>query len=101
MLAVIAGTAAMVALRALATSRLPLLALAFAAGAIFSAWAVAINPAIAGVVEEKRRPLAFSIFFAVMFAVGIAGNYAGGWLSGWLHGKQPVLLVRQCWWRWR
>ncbi len=93
LLADIAGTAAIVTMRALATSRLPLVALAFGAGAVFSVWAVAINPAIAGAVEEKRRPLAFSMFFAVMFSVGIAGNYAGGWLSAWLHGKQPALLL--------
>jgi MFS family permease len=93
LLADIACTAAIVAMRALATSRLPLVALAFCAGSIFSIWAVAINPAIAGVVEEKHRPLAFSVFFAVMFSVGIAGNYVGGWLSTWLHGKQPVLLL--------
>jgi len=93
LLADIAATAAIVTMRALMTSRLPLIALAFAAGTIFSVWAVAINPAIAGAVEEKRRPLAFSMFFAVMFSVGIAGSYAGGWLSVWLHGKQPVLLL--------
>ena len=89
----IAATTAVVATRALAGSRLPLLALAFAAGALFSVWAVVINPAIAGAVEEKRRPLAYSIFFAVMFSVGIVGNYAGGWLSVWLDGKQAVLLL--------
>lgn len=93
LLADIAGTAAIVVMRALATSRLPLAALAFGAGSSFSVWAVAINPAIAGAVEEKRRPLAFSMFFAVMFAVGIAGNYSGGLLSGWLLGKRPVLLL--------
>ncbi|MGO9009972.1 MAG: MFS transporter [Bryobacteraceae bacterium] len=93
LLADIACTAAIVTLRSLATARLPLVALAFAAGALFSVWAVVISPAIAGAVEEKRRPLAFSMFCAVMFAVGIAGNYVGGWLSAWLHGKQPALLL--------
>ncbi len=93
LLADIAGTAAIVLVRSLATSRLPLVALAFGAGAIFAVWAVVINPTIAGAVEEKRRPLAFSMFCAVMFAVGIAGYYAGGLLSGWLHGKQPALLL--------
>ena len=93
LIADIACTAAIVTMRALTISRLPLIALAFGAGAIFSVWAVTINPVIAGAVEEKRRPLAFSMFFAVMFSVGIAGNYAGGWLSTWLHGKQPVLFL--------
>jgi len=89
----IACTAAIVLIRALAVSRVWLVALAFSAGSIFAVWAVVMNPAIAGTVDEKRRPLAFSLFFAVMFAVGIAGNYAGGLLSGWMHGKQPVLLL--------
>jgi MFS family permease len=93
MMADIAGTVAIIAMRSLATSRLPLVALAFGAGSLFSVWAVTIDPAIAGAVEEKRRPLAFSVFFAVMFAVGIAGNSLGGWLSGWLHAKQTVLLL--------
>ena len=74
LLADIACTAVIVTLRSLATARLPLVALAFGAGALFSVWAVVISPAIAGAVEEKHRPLAFSVFFAVMFAVGIAGN---------------------------
>jgi predicted MFS family arabinose efflux permease len=93
LLADIAGTAAIVLARALTASRLPIVGLAFAAGSIFSVWAVAINPGIAGAVEEKHRPLAFSVFFAVMFAVGIAGNYVGGWLPTWLHGKQAVLAL--------
>ncbi|MGD0667991.1 MAG: MFS transporter [Bryobacteraceae bacterium] len=93
LLADIACTAAIVMLRSVATSRLPLVALAFGAGALFSVWAVVISPAIAGAVEEKHRPLAFSVFFAVMFAVGIAGNYIGGCLPAWLHGKQPALLL--------
>ena len=80
LLADIAATAAIVTMRALTTSRLPLIALAFAAGTIFSVWAVAINPAIAGAVEEKRRPLAFSMFFAVMFSVGIVPRAFNWWI---------------------
>jgi len=89
----IAATAAIVVGRSLAVSRLPLVALAFGAGALFSVWAVAIDPAIAGAVKENRRPLAFSVFCATMFATGIAGNYAGGVLSRVLHNNQSVLLL--------
>jgi MFS family permease len=87
-----AASAAMV-LRALVSTRLPLVALAFLYGAVFSVWAVVIAPAVAGAVEEKRRPRAFSIFFAVMFAVGIVGYWAGGQLPRLLHGKRMALLA--------
>ena len=88
----ILGTAAAEFLRALIGARLPLAALAFVSGAIFSVWAVILAPLIAGAVEEDRRPAAFSIFFACMFAVGIAGNWLGGRLPLWIGGKRPVLL---------
>ena len=92
LLVTIAGTAAAEFLRALAGARLPLAALAFVSGAIFSVWAVILAPLIAGAVEEKRRPAAFSVFFACMFAVGIAGNWIGGLLPFWMGGKRAVLL---------
>ncbi len=92
-LATIAGTAIDMALRTLAGTMVPLTALAFAGGVIFSMWAVIMAPLIAGAVEERRRPAAFSIFFAAMFATGIAGNWIGGRLPLWLHGKQGALLL--------
>ena len=93
LLATIAATAAIEMLRALAVTRTPLVVLGFASGCVFSFWAVAFAPIIAGAVEEKRRPAAFSTFFATMFAVGIAGSWIGGQLPLWLHGKRAVLLV--------
>ncbi len=93
LLATILATAAAEFLRAVMGARLPLAALAFVSGAIFSAWAVILAPMIAGAVEEPRRPAAFSIFFACMFAVGIAGNWLGGRLPLWMGGKRPVLLA--------
>ena len=92
-LAAIAGTAMDMLLRSLAGTRLPLAGLAFAGGCIFSVWAVILAPLIAGAVDEKRRPAAFSVFFATMFALGIAGNWIGGRLPLWMHGKQAALLV--------
>ena len=93
LLGTIAGTAALCALRAMVTARGLLAGLAFVNGLCFSVWAVLMAPTIAGAVEEKRRPTAFSVFFATMFAVGIAGGWLGGKLPLWIHGKQPALLV--------
>lgn len=93
LLATIGGTALIEMCRAMAASRTPLVILGFAAGCIFSAWAVVLAPVIAGAVEEKRRPAAFSTFFATMFLIGMAGSWVGGRLPLWLHGKQPVLLL--------
>ncbi|MGA3235251.1 MAG: MFS transporter [Bryobacteraceae bacterium] len=93
LLATIAASACIAALRALATGRAALAALAFLSGVAFSGWAVAMAPAVAGAVEEKQRPAAFSFFYATMFATGIAGGFAGGRLPLWMHGKQPALLM--------
>jgi len=88
----IAATALAEILRAIAGARFPLAALAFASGAVFSIWAVLLAPLIAGAVDVKRRPAAFSVFFATMIAVGICGNWLGGRLPQWFHGRQTVLL---------
>jgi predicted MFS family arabinose efflux permease len=93
LLATIAASAAFAALRALATGRVALAALAFVSGVVFSGWAVVMAPAVAGAVEEKRRPAAFSFFYATMFTTGIAGGFVGGRLPLWMHGKQPALLM--------
>jgi MFS family permease len=92
LLATLAALAVIMALRSLAAMRTLLVASAFVWGLVFAVWAVVLAPMIAGVVEEKRRPAAFSLFFATLFAVGIAGNWLGGHLPLWLHGKQPALL---------
>jgi len=92
LLLTIAGTAAAEFLRAVVGARLPLAALAFLSGCVFSVWAVTLAPLIAGAVEEERRPAAFSVFFACMFAVGIGGNWLGGLLPLWTGGKRAVLL---------
>ena len=89
----ILGTAAAEFFRAVFSTRLPLAGLAFLSGAIFSGWAVVLAPAIAGAVDSKRRPAAFSVFFACMFAIGIFGNWIGGLLPLWFGGKRNVLLA--------
>jgi hypothetical protein len=88
----IGATAALTLARAYFVAGTPVVALAFAASAVFSLWAVVIAPSIAATVEEGRRTAAFSLFFSLMFATGILGNWAGGRLPGWLHGKQPALV---------
>jgi hypothetical protein len=93
LLATILATAAIEVARAAIGAELPLAGLAFFSGCIFSLWAVIMSPLIAGTVEEKRRPAAFSFFFACMFATGIGGNWLGGRLPLWMHGKRPVLLL--------
>jgi len=93
LLATLASLAAIMAARSLAVARMPLEALSFAWGLVFAVWAVLLAPMVAGLVEEKRRPGAFSLFFATLFAVGIGGNWLGGHLPGWLHGKQAALLA--------
>jgi predicted MFS family arabinose efflux permease len=89
----IVATAAVEVARALIGARLPLAALAFGAGCIFSLWAVIMAPIIAATVDARRRPTAFSFFFACMFATGVAGSWLGGQLPIWMHGKRPVLLL--------
>lgn len=88
----IAGTAAAEFFRAVVGASLPLVALAFLSGAMFSGWAVVLAPAIAGAVGEERRSTAFSIFAAAMIALGIAGNGIGGHLPLLLGGNRAVLL---------
>jgi MFS family permease len=92
-LGTLAAAATVMALRALASTRLPLVALAFLFGSVFSVWAVVMAPAVAAAVEEKRRPRAFSVFFAAMFSLGIVGYWAGGQLPRLVHSKRIALLV--------
>jgi predicted MFS family arabinose efflux permease len=89
----IAGTAAIELARAVIGARLPLAGLAFASGFIFSLWAVIMAPIIAGTVDARRCPTAFSFFFACMYATGMVGGWVGGRLPVWMHGKRPVLLL--------
>ena len=46
-------------------------------------WVVSITPAVANVVEERKRPFAFSVLFAVAVATGSLGGFVGGNMPGW------------------
>ena len=88
----IGATAAIILARSLVGQPLALNVLAFAGGAVFAVWAVAMAPVIAAAVGEQRRPQAFSLFFALMFATGIAANWIAGQLPGILGSTQSALL---------
>lgn len=78
------------ALRAWIVVPSALLALAFAAGAAGSVWAVAISPAVAGLTNERNRSAGFSLVFSSGIAIGAFGGLAGGRLPGWLQRLHPA-----------
>ncbi len=59
---------------------------AFFDGVMLCGWVVCLAPAVADVVEERKRPFAFSVLFAVAVAAGSLGGLIGGNL--------PVLCQR-------
>lgn len=52
-------------------------------GVALCGWVVCLSPAIAALVEERRRPAAFSIIFAVAVAAGSLGGLIGGNMPKW------------------
>jgi len=88
-----AAVGAISVLRALVSTRVPLLGLAFLNGISMSVFAVALAPAIARLTSEKARATGFSISTSSSIALGILGSWLGGRLSLWLGGKQPAMLV--------
>jgi MFS family permease len=59
------------------------LVFAFFDGVMLCGWVVCIAPAVANVVEEEKRPFAFSVLFAVAVATGSLGGAVGGNMPGW------------------
>ena len=59
------------------------LAFAFFDGVMLCGWVVCLSPAVANVVEEEKRPFAFSVLFAVAVATGSLGGAVGGNMPGW------------------
>lgn len=59
------------------------LAFAFIDGVMLCGWVVCLAPAVANVVEEDRRPFAFSILFAIAIGSGSLGGLVGGNLPVW------------------
>ena len=103
LLVCIAGTAIVFLLRAVLTGEAALLAAAFAAGLMFSIWAVCMSPAVAAVTSESARPSGFSITFGSGIALGVLAGLIGGRMPGWVaragwasspaQAKQLVLFV--------
>ena len=88
-----ASVAAISVVRALVSSRAPLLALACLHGAAFSLYVVSLAPAIARLTSDKARSAGFSFSTASSIALGIFGGWLGGHLPGWLGGKRPAMLA--------
>ena len=60
-------------------------AFAFLDGVLLSGWVVSVAPAVACAVEERKRPIAFSVIFAVAVAAGSLGGLFGGNMPTWCH----------------
>jgi predicted MFS family arabinose efflux permease len=58
-------------------------AFAFLDGVMLCGWVVCLAPAVASVVEERKRPFAFSILFAIAIGSGSLGGLVGGHLPVW------------------
>ena len=71
--------------RAFVTGYALQIAFAFMEGVATSGWVVCLSPAVTVVVDERRRPAAFSVIFAVAVATGSLGALFGGNLPGWCH----------------
>ena len=59
------------------------IAFAFFDGVMLCGWVVCLSPAVANVVEERKRPFAFSVLFAVAVATGSLGGLVGGNMPDW------------------
>ncbi len=59
------------------------IAFAFLDGVTLCGWVVCLLPAVAAVVDESKRPSAFSVLFAVAVATGSLGGLIGGHMPGW------------------
>lgn len=55
----------------------------FCGGFVLSAWTVCLSPAVSKFVNDRKRPLAFSILFAVAVASGSLGGLIGGNMPEW------------------
>lgn len=92
-LVAILGNAAAMTLRTLDGGPATLIASGFLSGVLFSLWAVSFSPAIAGVTDERNRPIAFSLNCSIGMALGIVGGLAGGHLPALLTHFNPSVGV--------
>jgi predicted MFS family arabinose efflux permease len=77
-------------------------AFSFLDGVMLCGWVVCLSPAVASVVEEPKRPFAFSVLFAVAVGSCSLGGFLGGHMPGWgqrlaavsvIEGKRITLLI--------
>ena len=77
-------------------------AFSFLDGVMLCGWVVCLSPAVASVVEEPKRPFAFSVLFAVAVGSCSLGGFLGGHMPGWsqrlaavsvVEGKRITLLI--------
>ena len=59
------------------------IAFAFLDGVLLCGWVVCLSPAVAAVVDERRRPAAFSLLFATAIIAGALGGLLGGNMPRW------------------
>lgn len=94
---------AICAFRAVSTSRVALLALAFIAGVVSSLWAVAEAPVVAQITDDQNRAFGFSVIMAAGIGFGVLAGVIGGYLPKWflllpsvhtaVSSKRAALLV--------
>jgi MFS family permease len=68
------------------------MAFAFFDGAMLCGWVVCLAPAVADVVEERKRPFAFSVLFSISVASGSLGGLIGGHLPELFQGLAARVL---------
>lgn len=91
LLIAIIGAPAAGALRAVAVSKLSVLAGSFLAGTLMSIWAVSFAPAISATTNHRNRPFGFSLVTAMGIGLGSLAGILGGHLPGWLEHISPSL----------
>jgi hypothetical protein len=79
-----AGSAALLAARALLVAPGAIVSAAFAGGVFSAFWFVSLPPVVARLSEEGRRPFAFSLWIASGIATGVAGGLLGSRLPSWI-----------------
>ena len=52
-------------------------------GIVLCGWSVCLSPSVASVVEERKRPFAFSLLFATAVTGGSLGGFVGGHMPEW------------------
>jgi MFS family permease len=80
---------AICSLRALSSSAVWLLGLAFVGGVVSALWAVTLPPVVAQITDERNRAFGFSVIFASGIGFGILAGLVGGYLPTFLGFLSP------------